>query len=94
MDSSNVVASIQEHDQRHLDLKCAVIVLKVGLNLSLHAAQVVDLSVDTRFDIDTIHVVTENNSLRVENLVFRERKLSLGFFKEQIIHELSIRVIV
>ena len=69
MDAGHVVTSIEEHDEGHLNLEVAIVVLKVLFNLGLHASEVVNLAIDALLNINAIHEVAKDDTLRIKDLL-------------------------
>lgn len=82
MDARYVVASIQEHDEWHLNLERTVVVIKIVLDLRLHATKVINLTVYTRLNVNAVHKISEDDALRVEDLVLADIELGIGLIKK------------
>jgi hypothetical protein len=66
--SRHVVDGIQEHDQFHLDFDGSVVFIEELNNFLDHIFDVHNLLVDSLVSVDTVHVVTKDDSLHVEDV--------------------------
>ena len=69
MDAGHVITRIKEHDEGHLNLEVAIVVLEVLFNLGLHASEVVNLAIDASLNINSIHEVAKDDTLRIKDLL-------------------------
>jgi hypothetical protein len=88
-----VVARIKEHDQLHLILHRAIVLLKVLDDLVHQDLKVFNLSVYPGFDVDTIHVVSEHEPLGIEDVCFFELEGFAGLYRQLLVEPISVNII-
>ena len=76
MDAGHVITRIKEHDEGHLNLEVAIVVLEVLFNLGLHASEVVNLAIDASLNINAIHEVAKDDTLRIKDLLLGQLEAS------------------
>jgi hypothetical protein len=89
-DSGDMVNSIQEHDQMHLNLDIAIILLKEFNNFLYQGLKIGNLIIDSCISINSINIITEDNSFSVKDFINFKLESAASFIREYFLQPSSI----
>jgi len=90
-DPRDMITCIEEHDQVHLNLDCAVVFLQELLDLADEHCQVHDLPVDPRLGVNAVHEITVDHPFGIEDAFCFKLEGRACLVTEVILKPLSVR---